>query len=271
MTLFDQSSTSSDLVRAEKYLGAGHDPDTPVGRTQEINKIASAMEPLTRRRTPQDLLVYGPAGVGKTSCIRHVFDELDDQSRVNAIYINCWQYNTRPSLLTELLIQLGYPAPRKGKPVDELLSKLAEWLDKNRGVAVALDEFDQLDDRTEVVYDLQMINKQADNPLGVVMVSNIHPSQLRLDPRSESRLSCQTLEFSTYNADQLQAILRKRVEQAFRSKAVSKEALELIATYTADQGGDCRDALNLLRQARKHAEDNDTGDITAQTIQTLIQ
>jgi len=28
--------------------------------------------------------------------------------------------------------------------MDELLSKLKEWLDKNRGVALAIDEFDHI-------------------------------------------------------------------------------------------------------------------------------
>jgi len=113
---------------------------------------------------------------------------------------------------TELLIQLGYPAPRKGKPVDELLSKIREWLDKNRGVAVALDEFDQLQDRTEVIYDLQMLNEDSENQLGIVMVSNQHPTTIKLDPRSCSRLNCQTLEFNSYNTAQLKQVLQKRVE-----------------------------------------------------------
>ena len=55
-----------------------------------------------------------------------LFDRMEEETTSKSVYINCWQYNTRPSLLTELLIQLGYPAPRKGKPVDELLSKIRE-------------------------------------------------------------------------------------------------------------------------------------------------
>jgi len=210
--------------------------------------------------------VYGPAGVGKTTVVKHVFNQLEAETSAKAVYINCWQYNTRPSLLTELLIQLGYPAPRKGKPVDELLSKLREWLDKNQGFAVALDEFDQLDDRTEVVYDLQMLNEEAENKAGVIMVSNQHPRQINLDPRSRSRLNCQTLEFQSYNAPQLEKILQRRVEQAFRPGTVPDEVLEEIAEKIAENSGDCRQALNKLLQAGRHADQENT-DVTIEMIQ----
>jgi cell division control protein 6 len=235
-------------------LSPDHHPEKPVGRDTEIQRIAEAVQPLVHRKTPENLLMYGPAGVGKTTVVKHVFDQLEAETSAKAVYINCWQYNTRPSLLTELLIQLGYPAPRKGKPVDELLSKLREWLDKNKGFAVALDEFDQLSDRTEIVYDLQMLNEEAKNKVGVIMVSNQHPRQINLDPRSRSRLNCQTLEFQSYTTPQLEKILRKRVEQAFRPGAVPDEVVESIAERVAEESGDCREALNLLLRAGRKAD-----------------
>jgi cell division control protein 6 len=178
------------------------------------------------------------------------------------VYINAWQYNTRPSLLTELLIKLGYPAPRKGKPVDELLSKLKEWLDKNRGVAVAIDEFDQLQEKTEIIYDLQMLNQEAENSLGIVMVSNQPPSQVQLDPRSQSRLNCQTLQFNSYNAPQLQEILIKRMEQAFKPGTVPDEVIEEIAESVAENSGDCREALETLLRAGRTAQRKNAGEVS---------
>jgi cell division control protein 6 len=127
-------------------------------------------------------------------------------------------------------------------------------LDKNRGVALALDEFDQLDDRTEVIYDLQMLNEEAENSLGIVMVSNRHPSQVQLDPRSQSRLNCQTLQFNSYNTAQLIEILEKRVEQAFKPGTVPQEVIEQIAEQVAENSGDCRQALNTLLRAGRKAD-----------------
>ena len=252
--MFQDSHPSDGILRSETYLTTNYEPEEPVGRETEINRIADAVRPLTHRKTPENLLVYGPAGVGKTTCVKHIFDRLESETSAKAVYINAWQYNTRPSLLTELLIKLGYPAPRKGKPVDELLSKLKEWLDKNRGVAVAIDEFDQLQKKTEIIYDLQMLNQEAENSLGIVMVSNQPPSQVQLDPRSQSRLNCQTLRFNSYNTPQLQEILAKRVEQAFKPGTVPDEVLEEIAETVAENSGDCREALETLLRAGREAD-----------------
>ncbi|RCU47017.1 AAA family ATPase [Haloplanus salinus] len=265
--MFNKSKKRGGVLRSEAYLTPDHVPDEPVGRDREIERIAEAVRPLTKRRKPENLLVYGPAGVGKTTCVKHVFQRMEEQTTAKAVYINAWQYNTRPSLLTELLIQLGYPAPRKGKPVDELLSKIREWLDKNRGVAVAIDEFDQLQEKTEVVYDLQIVNEEADSSLGVVMVSNQPPERVQLDPRSQSRLNCQTLRFNSYNAPQLQKILEKRVEQAFRPGTVSDEVIEEIAEQVADKDGDCRKALSILLRAGRKADQQGSNKIAMEDLE----
>ena len=58
----------------------------------------------------------------------------------------------------------------------------------------------------------QLLNAEADNHLGMVIVSNQDPRQITLDPQSRSRLNCQTLEFESYGVTQLTEILDKRVE-----------------------------------------------------------
>lgn len=242
------------MLRSETYLTADYTPEEPVGREAEINRIAEAVRPIQHRKPGDNLLIYGPTGIGKTTCTRHILNQLEDNTRAKTVYVNCWQYNTRSSLLTEILIQLGYPAPRKGKPVDEILSKIREWLDKNRGVVVALDEFDQLESKTQAVYDLQLLNEEADHPLAMLMVSNRQPSTLELDPRSRSRLNCQTLQFKPYSTQQLIEILNARVEQAFRPGTVSDEVIEEIATEAARDSGDCRQALSDLLQAGRNAD-----------------
>jgi cell division control protein 6 len=268
--LFDNTTQpGKGILRSETYLTSNYEPEEPVGRNKGIEYIAEALRPLARRHDPDNLLIYGPAGVGKTTCVKHVTQKLENEASIKSIYINCWQYNTRSSLLTELLIQLGYPAPRKGKPVDELLGKIREWLDKNRGVAVVLDEFDQLNDQTEVIYDIQMVNEQAENAVGLLMVSNQHPTRIQLDPRSRSRLNCHTLEFQSYNAPQLEQILQRRVQQAFRPGTVPDEVIEEIAEQVAENSGDCRKALRILLRAGREAEQHGDSKISVGHVQSV--
>lgn len=266
-----ESTSGKGVLRSESYLSNTYHPEDVIGRDREINQVAAAVKPLTKRHKPENLLIFGPAGVGKTTVTRHVFNQLESQSSVKTVYINAWQYNTRSSLLTELLIQLGYPAPRKGKPVDELVSKISEWLGKNRGVAVAIDEFDQLKHQTEVIYDLQIANSEAENPLGLTMISNKSPTQIELDPRSRSRLSCQTLKFNPYTAHQLEEILEKRVEQAFRPGTVSEKVIRQISEYVAEESGDCRKALDILLKVGRKADRNSESQVSADHLQSVLK
>ena len=254
MKLFESKNNGRGVLRSETYLDTSHQPSEPVGRDSKINRIVDAVRPLNRRRKPENLLIHGPAGVGKTTCVKHVLNQLEDQTRVKTVYINCWQYNTRSSLLTELLIQLGYPAPRKGKPVDELLAKIREWINKNRGVAVALDEFDQLDEHNEVIYDLETMNTDSENQVGLLMVSNQQPETVELDPRSRSRLNCQTLQFKPYTAEKITQIPQDRVDQSFRPGTVPSDTTQKIAEIVADNSGDLRNALQLLLRAGRKAD-----------------
>lgn len=257
--MFRDSKTRDSVFRNESALGAKHEPDTPVGRDAELDRIADALRPLTRGKPPENLFVYGPAGTGKTTVLRHVLDELDEQSRAKTAHINCWQYTTRSSLLSRFLIKIGYPTPRKGKSIDQLLLKIQEWLDKDSDMAIVLDEFDQHQDQTEIVYDLQMCREEAENELGVILVSNQPPEDLNLDPRSESRLSYKTVHFDSYDAEDIVEILQERADNAFCKDALTEDAIELIAERAAEQGGDCRHAIELLHRAGRIAdrENND--------------
>ena len=266
--MFDNHTQSDGPLRAERFLTAKATPP-PIGREAEIRAIRDAVRPLTTRQVPENPLVFGPPGSGKTICVKHVFEALDRETSVKPIRINCWQYRTRPALLTELLIRLGYPAPRKGKPVDELLGKLREWLTKNRSVALALDEFDQLQDKTEAAYDLSMLNQQAENKLGIVMISNVSPDELMLDERTRSRLNCRTIEFEPYTAAELEAILDARIEQAFVPGSVPQAVREKVATDAAAAGGDCRAAFERLLQAGRKAAQEGARELTIEHLDAV--
>lgn len=252
--MFKNASNQSGLLRSESYLTTGYRPAEPVARTTEVSRIVNAVRPLTHRKSPENLLIFGPAGTGKTTVVKHVLTTLTNDTRVATAYINCWQYKTRSALLTEVLIQLGYPAPRKGKPVDELLEKLREWLNKHPGALIILDECDQLDDPAAIVYDLLQPSVDTENFIGLILISNQPPTQLQLDPRSESRLGYQPLEFRPYTEQELTAILDQRVEKAVEDGSVSQQVITEVASSVAGKSGDCREALALLLRTIRQAE-----------------
>lgn len=264
--VFDQQTREKSLFQCENRLTPDHIPDEPIGRDEEIDQIANAVRPLIRKKPAENLLVHGPAGTGKTTTVSHVLQQLEEETNVKTVSINCWQYNTRSSLLSHLLIELGYAAPRKGKPVDEIIIKLQEWLDKNRSIALVLDEFDQLQEQAEIVYDLIELSAETSNELGLVLVSNKPPSDLQLDPRSQSRLSYNTVHFQRYDVDDLRQIIKERAEHAFNSKTITDNVIHVIAEKVAQENGDCRKALSLLLSAGRKADQENAQQVALRHI-----
>lgn len=264
------NNRDSKIFQDELYLSPQYTPPEPIAREKELKEISKTVDRIRSSKNFETLLIHGSAGIGKTTCIEHVLNHFSKRTTLKQVKINCWQYNTRSALLTELLIQLGYPAPRKGKPIDELLSKLQEWLDKNRDIVIWLDEYDQLDDKTEIAYDLFMTSSEAKQSIGVIMVSNQPPNQLEIKPRSNSRLNYRILELEPYTKEELIEILEIRVEKAFKPGTVPQESIELIASHVSKIGGDCRRTFDLLLRAGQRAEEEQVGEVTPRIVELEI-
>jgi cell division control protein 6 len=75
-----------------------------------------------------------------------------------------------------------------------------------------------------------------------------------LDPRVRSSLSEEEIVFAPYNALQLQEILNKRADSAFKENVVQEGVIQKCAAFAAREHGDARRALDLLRIAGELAE-----------------
>jgi len=90
--------------------------------------------------------------------------------------------------------------------------------------------------------------------LAVIGISNDLTFLDELDPRVRSSLSEEEIVFPPYNALQLQEILKKRSEMAFKKDIVSEGVIAKCAAFAAREHGDARRALDLLRIAGELAE-----------------
>ena len=75
-----------------------------------------------------------------------------------------------------------------------------------------------------------------------------------LDPRVRSRLGQLDVLFKPYDAEQLQDILRQRAQNGLRNDVIGPGVIELCAALAAQEHGDARCALDLLRISAEKAE-----------------
>ncbi|MGB9986970.1 Cdc6/Cdc18 family protein [Salarchaeum japonicum] len=158
--------------------------------------------------------------------------------------------------------------PMTGWPTDRVYTEFFDAVDYVERVAVImLDEIDKLVEKSgdDTLYNLSRMNSELDNSrVSIIGISNDLKFTDFLDPRVKSSLGEEEIVFPPYDANQLRDILEHRSETSFKADALSEDVLPLCAAFAAQEHGDARRALDLLRTAGELAE-RDQADIVTES------
>lgn len=263
---FEKFIAQENLFRKKEVLQTSYTPDAILHRDKEIKQIAQILAPALRMEKPSNVFLYGKTGTGKTLCARNTTDQMLTVSKqknisLKILYVNCKLSrvaDTEYRLIAQLARDLGKAIPSTGLPTDEVYKSFYTALEKERKtVVLILDEIDQLVKKAgdAILYNLTRINSELKNTqICLVGISNDLMFTEHLDPRVKSSLSEEEVVFAPYNALQLQDILRRRSQLAFKEGIVQQGVIEKCAAYAAREHGDARRALELLRVAGELAE-----------------
>jgi len=251
-------------------------PDILPHREKEINNLANVLVPALRNETPSNVFIYGKTGTGKTAVTKLVGKELLEKGKqinkkVNFIYINCeivdTHYRVLQNIANHFINEWSERIPFTGWPTDEVYSKLKKMIEKEGGVIVIiLDEVDKLKG-DEALYNLSRINTELTGAkVSIVGLSNDLKYTEFLDPRVKSSLGEENIIFPPYDAGELQDILNQRVEIAFKPDSIDSDVVPLCSALAAQEHGDARRALDLLRMSAELAERSKSPRITKKHV-----
>lgn len=241
--LFDVDAT---IIKNEESLTEVFSPTRLLHREGQRDYLASCLKPVVLGRMPRNVFLFGPTGVGKTSLVQWMFDELSGHTdNARMCYVNCWKSTTTHAILSKIVTELKvFSNPRR--QTKELLEDVENSLKKTgKKLIVALDEVDRLES-FDVLYDLSR------SGCGIVCISNDEYALVDVDARIKSSLSLERLEFKAYSVPEMYDILLDRVENAFVPGALSDAVLKIAAMQAQ---GDVRVGLEILRRAALFAED----------------
>ncbi|MBS3057228.1 MAG: orc1/cdc6 family replication initiation protein [Candidatus Diapherotrites archaeon] len=262
------------IFKDKRALQSNYTPKRAPYRGEQINQLASILAPSLRMEKPSNVFVYGRPGTGKTLVAKYVTHSITkiaekNKKNVTIVYLNCKMKrvaDTEYRLVAQLLKGLGVSVPDTGLPTDVLYHKLFEKIDEKRQhIIIALDEIDSLVRKTGdgFLYSLTRMNSELKNAsITTIGITNDVLFLEGLDVRVRSSLSEEELVFKPYDAVQLQDVLQERVFEGFREDVVSPEVVSLCAAIAAQEHGDARRALDLLRIAGETAERNNDNKVT---------
>jgi cell division control protein 6 len=155
--------------------------------------------------------------------------------------------------------------PMTGWPTDRVYSSFFDAVDYHeRVVVIMLDEIDKLVEKSgdDTLYNLSRMNSELENSrVSIMGISNDLKFTDFLDPRVKSSLGEEEIVFPPYDANQLRDILQARSDVAFKGDALTEDVIPLCAAFAAQEHGDARRALDLLRTAGELAERDQTDNV----------
>jgi len=256
--------SSSKIFKNKEVLRPSYIPNFLPHREKQIKELAAILVPALRRETPSNVFIYGKTGTGKTAVATFIGRKLMEKGKemdvpIHFIYINCeivdTQYRILQNITNHFIKGWNERVPFTGWPTDEVYARLIKSIDKAKGVTViVLDEVDKVKG-DEVLYNLSRINNDLkEGRASVIGISNDLKFTEFLDPRVKSSLGEENLIFPPYTADELKDILNERVKLAFHENVIKEGVVELCAAKAAQEHGDARRALDLLRVSAEIAE-----------------
>jgi cell division control protein 6 len=264
--MFTKFLESKPIFSNRDVLTISFKPETIPHREKQVNDLGRILAPSLKGGRPSNIFLYGRPGTGKTLVSRFVGSELEkacneNGKKIKVLYVNCKMKkiaDTEYRLLAELSKELGKEVPFTGLPTDQVYHAFFEALEDNgQTVILIIDEIDTLVQKTgdEILYNLTRINQDLKNSkLSIIGITNNLGFIETLDPRVKSSLSEEELIFPPYNALQLQEILKTRASIAFTPEILGSGVIEKCAALAAQEHGDARRALDLLRVAGELAE-----------------
>ncbi len=264
--MFSEYIEKDSVFKNKDALTTSWRPSNILHRDEQINDLASILAPSLKGNDPSNVFLYGSVGTGKTLIVKHVTEELrnvaaEEEIDLNILYINCKMKkvaDTEYRLLAKLARQLGEDVPSTGLPTDEIYNRFFEALKDQKGVVIiALDEIDALVKKVgdEFLYNLTRINDDLEETrVSILGISNDLNFTEYMDSRVKSSLSEEEIIFPPYNALELTEILRERTKKGFVDNVLGDGVISKCSALAAQEHGDARRALDLIRVAGELAE-----------------
>ncbi len=255
------------VFKSRKALLLDYIPPRMPHREREFEQLKSAFKPVLLEGINLKIHIHGGMGSGKTALCRNLGQYLEKEAaktgkKLKYTHINL-AYTPKPyHVMTKLMEEVSFiESSRSGLSPEEMLSTVARSLAKeNYQLILTLDEVDTYVGEgrdPSILYMLPRIhelNPEAACRLSLIYVSRSLDWMNKLNEATLSTLGrVSAVHLASYGLPEINDIVAYRVEEAFKSGAISEDVIDFIARTAIGHGG-VRYALELLLEAGGQAE-----------------
>jgi len=255
------------LVKNRGILQTTYVPDQLLHRDIQIKDIVDIIAPSLKKDKPSNIIIIGKTGTGKTAVVNYIGKELmkadSGTNNCQYIYVNCEVIDTPYSILYNISNQIitdpNNKIPFTGWSLDKIFVEVVKFVDEaDKVFIIVLDEIDKSFKKNgdDIFYFLTTINEmlKKSRVATIGITNNSKFTEECLTPQIRSRLGEEKIVFPPYSPQQLIDILNDRAKIAFYPNALDSSVVNYCAAVSAQDSGDARKALDLLRIAADIAE-----------------
>lgn len=245
-------------------------------RNNEIKQYYQYLKDIFRVVSPSNVFIHGKTGVGKTILTKWVLEEIKNEAsnrniELTIIKIKCDVAKTENGMWQAINDNMPMPKGEKKRKIGNSISKHANYfeylLNNYSGILlIVLDEIDKASDPQMINKIIRMestLSKQFPCVIGItndLFIYNKFPAELT------SVLSQRELVIKPYDAYQLIDILNARIKMAFVPGVVPEVVVGLCAAFAAQEHGEARRAIDLLRVSGELAEERQSNIIEEEDV-----
>jgi cell division control protein 6 len=253
-------------------------PSQIIGREKKAKELVRFLLGYKHGFVVPFISVYGRSGSGKSTIVKFVCENLDDE-QISYAFVNLRKARTVFGCANLILRELGQPSLKSAQgintAIEQISNAIEQRLSKNKNknkknnnsgnntaklFVLVLDEFDVLlyDKRgkpSDFIYKLLVMEEKLREKgylMCIVAISNNVMSDYEIDDRVRSRIGTSEVFFEPYTQQAVLAILKDRATKAF-SQPVDSEILQYCSDQSSKEHGDARRAIDLLRVAAEIA------------------
>lgn len=269
MSIENMWNMKKKIFRNKALLKVSYIPESlsdTLHRSEVIRKLQNRFLDVSQGLVPNNVIIYGKPGTGKTLISTLVLNDLKNVAEKNGmkltnIFINCEDARTENGIVGQinnnLLFEIsGDFKASIGNSKARNNIKFNSYFNTLEGLLIiVLDEIDKIKDLGFVNKLIRTKSTKTSQPPCLIMITNDVTFKDYLAGHTKSVLAENEIQFNPYDAIELSDILKARIRRAFYPNVVGEMVVPLCSALAAQEHGDARKAINLLCKAGEVAED----------------
>ncbi|WP_202320572.1 ORC1-type DNA replication protein [Archaeoglobus neptunius] len=261
-------SWDESLFRNIEVFDPDYIPDEVLFRDGQIRQLVSCIKPVFHSSSPINAFCIGPPSTGKTSTIRYVLREAEEEIEgFKYSYIRSPRFKEPYKIFAKIFQDvIGHQAPATGISKTAMMDRV--WRNLEDPLVVVLDDVNFLSKNyaDEVLYEILKAPEEYGVKVGVIAAATDIRFPMLLDPFVGAIFHYVEIHYPTYTYSEVREILKKRVEYGFIPDVFEEEAFERVVEI-AHNAGDVRYGIYLLKAAGMNAESRGSRKVQVEDVE----